>query len=123
MVVLKNMLRKDSNIYNFIVFQKCPDFQNFANFFPKLVKSGIPEPFCPTELSVKFSRTGKFSSSFEVVSESLKGLKLVAFFVAAQHLCIAFYEDDPDFSIYMGQLRSVTKVVYAKFCHNYFVTD
>ena len=53
MVVLKNMLRKVSNIYNFIVFQKCPDFQNFANFFPKLVKSGIPEPLRPGELSVR----------------------------------------------------------------------
>ena len=53
MVVLKNMLRKVSNIYNFIVFQKCPDFQNFANFFPKLVKSGIPVPFRPIELSVR----------------------------------------------------------------------
>ena len=53
MVALKNMLPKDSNIYNFIAFQKCPDFQNFADFFPKLVKSGIPESFCHTELSVR----------------------------------------------------------------------
>ena len=43
MVAWKDMLPKDSNIYNFIAFQKCPDFQNFANFFPKLVKLGIPE--------------------------------------------------------------------------------
>ena len=43
MVAWKDMLPKDSNIYSFIAFQKCPDFQNFANFFPKLVKLGIPE--------------------------------------------------------------------------------
>ena len=58
-------------------------------------------------------------SKLDVASESLLGLKLVAFFVAAQHLCIAFYEDDPDFSIYMGQLRSITKVVYAEFGHKF----
>ena len=52
-----------------------------------------------------FSKMSRFSKFCKFLSETGEGLKLVAFFVAAQHLFVAYYEGDPDFAVYMGELR------------------
>lgn len=39
----------------------------------------------------------RFSKFCKFLSETGEGLKLVAFFLAAQHLFVAFYEGEPDF--------------------------
>jgi len=55
-----------------------------------------------------FSKMSRFSKFCKFLSETGEGLKLVAFFVAAQHLFVAYYEGDPDFAVYMGELRWVS---------------
>ena len=47
----------------------------------------------------------RFSKFCKFLSETGEGLKLVAFFIAAQHLFVAYYEGDPDFAVYMGEVR------------------
>ena len=44
-----------------------------------------------------FSKMSRFSKFCKFLSETGEGLKLVAFFLAAQHLFVAFYEGEPDF--------------------------
>ena len=46
-----------------------------------------------------------FSYFFLSIFNLFKGLKLVAFFIAAQHVFVAFYEGDPDSAIHIGELR------------------
>ena len=53
----------------------------------------------------------RFSKFCKFLAETGEGLKLVAFFVAAQRLFIAHYEDDPDFAVFMGQLRLVSRLM------------
>ena len=57
----------------------------------------------------------RFSKFCKFLSETGEGLKLVAFFVAAQHLFVAYYEGDPDFAVYMGELRWVSKLITQAF--------
>ena len=52
-----------------------------------------------------FSRMSRFSKFCKFLSETGEGLKLVAFFIAAQHVFVAYYESDPDTAIHIGELR------------------
>jgi len=52
-----------------------------------------------------FSKMSRFSKFCKFLSETGEGLKLVAFFIAAQHVFVAFYEGDPDSAIHIGELR------------------
>ena len=54
------------------------------------------------DLRWKMSRFSKFC---KFLSETGEGLKLVAFFLAAQHLFVAFYEGEPDFPVLLGEVR------------------
>ena len=47
----------------------------------------------------------RFSKFCKFLSETGEGLKLVAFFIAAQHVFVAYYEGDPDYTINIGELR------------------
>ena len=52
-----------------------------------------------------FSKMSRFSKFCKFLSETGEGLKLVAFFLAAQHLFVAFYEGEPDFPVLLGEVR------------------
>ena len=47
----------------------------------------------------------RFSKFCKFLSETGEGLKLVAFFLAAQHLFVAFYEGEADFPVLLGEVR------------------
>jgi len=51
-----------------------------------------------------FSKMSRFSKFCKFLSENGDGLKLVAFFIAAQQLFIAHNEQDPDFPLLKGVL-------------------
>ena len=56
--------------------------------------------------SVRFTTERKYESRSLISGFKLyQGLKLVAFFIAAQHVFVAFYEGDPDSAIHIGELR------------------
>ena len=108
----------DSNISNSIVFRKCLVFQSFVNSFQKLAKDRGPQNGTRSYrhdartrsrhdlVLLARVRPGTGTTGYEVVLWTPgEGLKLVAFFVAAQHLFVAYYEGDPDFAVYMGELR------------------
>ena len=52
-----------------------------------------------------FSKMSRFSKFCKFLSETGEGLKLVAFFIAAQHVFVGYYQGDPDFAIQIGELR------------------
>ena len=52
-----------------------------------------------------FSKMSRFSKFCKFLSETGEGLKLVAFFIAAQHVFVAYYEGDPDSAVHIGELR------------------
>lgn len=52
-----------------------------------------------------FSKMSRFSKFCKFLSDNGEGLKLVAFYIAAQQLFIAHNEQDPDFPLLKGLLR------------------
>ena len=54
-----------------------------------------------------FSKMSRFSKFCKFLSKNGDGLKLVAFYIAAQQLFIAHNEKDPDFPLLKGLLRLV----------------
>jgi len=52
-----------------------------------------------------FSKMSRFSKFCQFLSETGEGLKLAAFFIAAQHVFVAYYEGDPDTAVHIGELR------------------
>ena len=61
-----------------------------------------------------FAKMSRFSKFCRFLSKTGEGLKLVAFFIAAQSVLVAHYDGDPDVVIYIGELRQCWK--YQKFC-------